>query len=242
MNTLVSLLKKNPEVLSKYVSFGTAMVDTIVAPLNKFMEHLLTIQGIDPATQPGQSFHNSLNNLFNEVGDIEDFGEDYDDKVMKKHFAKAQGKLKHLNLTLNQYKEMTDITDLKDKEVLPQVTIPDPLDSIAPYYTVEDQKKFAELDLLTKKSPPHTLDSLMKILKKVESVLEEKSIIDDLRILDFETRLKPVSEYAKPPTKEFLGTFCPIRDSLPDTGKGVTIIVPNSTIGKRVESEIKTEK
>lgn len=145
MNTLVSFLKKNPQTLSKYVAFGTAVVDAVVAPLTKFMQHLLTIQDIDPTKRPGSTLMDELYDAFNSI-ESEDFSKAYSDKVLKKHFAIAQGKIK--NLTLKQYKEMTDLSKFEDKKETPlQVVVPNP-ETKAPYYTVADQEKFFRMAAL----------------------------------------------------------------------------------------------
>lgn len=112
MNKLISLLKKNPEVLSTYVACGIAATTVIVSALDQFTRHLLTVQGIDPATQPGQPFRSLLAGLFDEVPDEEELDDSYNNEVLEKYFTRARSKWDRM--TLGQYKEMTDLTNLEE--------------------------------------------------------------------------------------------------------------------------------
>lgn len=114
MNFVNDLLKKNPKLLTKYVTLGFNLVDKTVGPLNKLMVHLLEVQGIDPKTQPGARAREALVKAIDQVKDMEDFDVDF-------NFApafKAFDKLKHLNLTKEQFKKVTDLSNLTDVEPL----------------------------------------------------------------------------------------------------------------------------
>jgi len=60
---------------------------------------------------------------------------------------------------------------------------------------------------------------------------------DFLEGLDFETRLKSVIQYVKPPTHKFGKLFCRAMEEMDDTGKGITILIPRFTPAKKIEVE-----
>lgn len=114
MSFVNDLLKKNPKVLSKYVALVSTLVDKAVTPLNKLMVHLLEVQGIDPKTQPGERARKALVNAFDQFKDTEDFEAGFNFSPALKAFEKTGAKLQHLNLTKEQFKKATDLSDLSD--------------------------------------------------------------------------------------------------------------------------------
>ena len=112
MKALTDLLQKHPEVLNKYVSIGFALVDKTVAPINKFMQHLMVVQGIDPNTQPGEKERKALEDMLNNVDDSEEFEENFDFAPALKAFDKTNKKLQHLHLTKEKFKDLTDVSQL----------------------------------------------------------------------------------------------------------------------------------
>jgi len=121
MKTLTAFLQENPEIRSKYVAIGSAIVDTAVAPLNKLMHHLLEVQGIDPRTQPGDRFRKALTDYMDKIEDSEEFEEGFDPvssipgfSPVARAFERARGKLSAL-ISQEQYSKATDLTHVDDK-------------------------------------------------------------------------------------------------------------------------------
>lgn len=116
MNMLTSFLKKNPELLTKYVSVGFSLVDKAISPLNKIMVHLLEVQEIDPKTQPGTIFRNALNKAINVI-DEEEYDEEFEFSRFHTRFQKVSNKLAGLNLTADTYRKITDLSLLSDETI-----------------------------------------------------------------------------------------------------------------------------
>jgi hypothetical protein len=121
MKTLTAFLQENPELRSKYVAIGSAIVDTAVGPLNKLMQHLLEVQGIDPRTQPGDKFRKALSDYMDKIEDAEEFEEGFDPvksipgfSPVARAFERARGKLSAL-ISQEQYSKATDLTHVADK-------------------------------------------------------------------------------------------------------------------------------
>jgi hypothetical protein len=110
---LKSFLSDNPDLLKKYVDSGVTVVGVALAPLNVFMRHLLTVQGLDPDSIPGEkerlALHEALTNFFSKNHE-KDFDEDYDMSWVRKKFEEARGHLGKLNLTEDKFKELTDLS------------------------------------------------------------------------------------------------------------------------------------
>jgi hypothetical protein len=158
MKNLTSLIKNNLELRNRYVAVATVVADVAAKGLNKFMRHLLVVQNIDPDTQPGDMAYQHLSQQLNDFFDGKIEAEDYtgardDEAWLNKHFAKAQGKFKHLNK--EAYKKLTDlshVSDRKEEETtdtlqvsLSNGTVKEVIESLAPVYTASDQDKFAKL-------------------------------------------------------------------------------------------------
>lgn len=114
LNSLTNFLKGNPELLSKYVAVGFTLVDKTVSPLNKLMQHLLEIQGIDPATQPGDRARKALSVAIDHVDDSEEYDHDFNFSRFHGKYEKVKGALKHLNLSKDEYRKMTDLSKVDD--------------------------------------------------------------------------------------------------------------------------------
>jgi len=113
--TFIDLLKKNPGALSKYVSLGFAVVDKAVMPLNKLMHHLLEVQGIDPNTKPGEKARRELEDAIGNVCDPVEYESDFDFSRFHAKYKKVQSALGKLNLSKEQYRKLTDLSNLSDK-------------------------------------------------------------------------------------------------------------------------------
>lgn len=121
MKTLTAFLRDNPKLRSKYIAVGSAIVDTAVGPLNKLMQHLLEVQGIDPRTQPGDSFRKALTDYMDKIEDAEEFEDGFDPvsaipgfSPVARAFERAKGKLSAL-LSQEQFNKATDLTHVNDK-------------------------------------------------------------------------------------------------------------------------------
>jgi hypothetical protein len=121
MSTLVNFLQKNPAVLSKYVIVSTKLVDCLVVPLNKFMEHLLVVQGIDPKTEPGDKFQKEISAVVDSVDDSEDFRKDFDFGWVARHYEKTKSRMS--NLTFDKFLKLTDLSHLNDSAKNKEETI-----------------------------------------------------------------------------------------------------------------------
>lgn len=170
MESLSSLLKKNPDVLKRYVAVGMFVAGKCAEGLNRFMRHLLVVQNIDPNTKPGknnETFSKHLHNVFDMVEPDDYDGPRNDDKWLQTHLRKAQGKYSHLNK--ESYKRLTDLShvpDKKEEEVEPLrvslsggKTIKEVMESEKPCYTASDQDKFAKMAEFTKKEVLETVHS-----------------------------------------------------------------------------------
>lgn len=121
MKTLTVFLQENPEIRSKYVAVGAALVNTAAVPLSRLMQHLLEVQGIDPRTQPGDKFRKALSDYMDKIEDAEEFEDDFDPlsaipgfSPVARAFERAKGKLSAL-LSQDQYRKVTDLTHVNDK-------------------------------------------------------------------------------------------------------------------------------
>lgn len=141
MNTFNDFLKKNPELLSKYVSLGLEIVDKAVVPLNIFMQHLLKVQGISPSAKPGELYKKMFNKAVDTPKlDKEDYSESFDFSPVIKAFEKTSDRLKHLNLTKEQFKKLTDLNNIPDV-----VVKSDPLKDLKAFMSNPSKEKASEV-------------------------------------------------------------------------------------------------
>lgn len=110
-----SFLDENPDLLSKYVDGSLAAISAVLFPINVFMKHLLTVQGLDPDAVPGEKqrllLEDALSNFFLKSHE-EDFDPDYDLSWVEKKFQETRGKLGQLGLTKEKFKDLTDLSRL----------------------------------------------------------------------------------------------------------------------------------
>lgn len=153
MNMLNDFLQNNPKIRERYVVMGTVLVDTLVLPLEKFMAHLLEVQGIDPKkAQTNQVLKDALSAAIDQVDDSEEFDSDFDVDWVLKHYAKAKTRLD--NLTRDSYRKMTDLTHVSDQEAQSLVAdkkennwdfLSEKIVNENPVYTVKDQENIQKL-------------------------------------------------------------------------------------------------
>lgn len=118
LNTLNNFLNKNPKLLFKYVSVSMTVIGTVLKPINAVMKHALVVQGIDPATEPGERQRKALQKALDE--DLnklhsKDFDDDYDFSWARKTLGVTNAKLQDLHLTKEAYHKLTDISKFDDK-------------------------------------------------------------------------------------------------------------------------------
>src|SRR6185369_2661187 len=122
---LKSFLNDNPDLLKKYVDGGVVAVGAVLGPINSFMRHLLTVQGLDPDTTPGEKqralVQEALTNFFEKVHD-KAFDEDYDLSWVRQRFEDTRKNLKQLNLTQDRFMELTDLSKIPNPSRVEDVT------------------------------------------------------------------------------------------------------------------------
>jgi hypothetical protein len=112
---LKSFLDDNPDVLQKYVDGSLVAISAILGPINVFMRHLLTVQGLDPDSIPGEKqrllIQEAMGNLFNKNHE-EAFDPDYNLDWVQQKFEETRGKLNQLGLTKEKFMDLTDLSRL----------------------------------------------------------------------------------------------------------------------------------
>lgn len=180
MKAFTDLLQKHPEILSKYVSLGFALVDKTVTPINKFMQHLMVVQGIDPNTEPGEQERKAFEDVMNSIDDEEEFDSDFDFAPALKAFDKTNKKLQHLHLTKEKFKDLTDVSQLGLAPNPLQRTKSDRLKDAAAKIRAEGEQQdspskiFNSEGLLNTSSLKEALTTLKKYAEELESG-EDKS-------------------------------------------------------------------
>ena len=189
MSFVSKFLKKNPQFLTNYVKVGFTIVDKTVTPLNKLMQHLLEVQGIDPRTQPGETSRKILAQAMSQVDDPEDFDVDFNFGPALKAFGTTSKKLAHLNLTKEQFKKATDLTFIDDKKTtdlyrsmtptkdlphLPGVKVVD--ESLNPMEDLFDFTKKYGVPEVGSLSVPTLKDALQTLKKFADKLADEERV------------------------------------------------------------------
>lgn len=159
MNVITTFLKKNPALLSKYVSLGITLMDKTVSPLNKLMIHLLEVQSIDPKTKPGQRAQEILNKVFDPQV-TEEYDEDFNFSKFHTGLNKVTSKLNNLKLTADEFKRITDLSLIDDGSApIKTVAIvkPDP---------IQELKEFLPALQVTTSNKPKSKKEVVKTFKK----------------------------------------------------------------------------
>jgi Asp-tRNA(Asn)/Glu-tRNA(Gln) amidotransferase C subunit len=113
---LDQLLNKKT-LLSTYVHVGAKIIDATVNPINKFMKHLLIVQGLDPNAQPGAAYRARLIKAIDQVDDSKEFDDDFDFSWVGKSFFKAKSNLNGLNVNKSEFQRMTDLSHFDDSPI-----------------------------------------------------------------------------------------------------------------------------
>ena len=166
---LKSFLGDNPDLLKKYVDGGVVAVGAVLGPINSFMRHLLTVQGLDPETTPGEKqralVQQALTSFFEKVHD-KDFDEDYDLSWVKKRFEDTRKHLTQLNLTQDRFMELTDLSKVPNPTIVEDVS-KEKLDNLVQRVNpVADPAPKCEASLFDPGDAIQQLKSFMKDLDK----------------------------------------------------------------------------
>lgn len=110
---LLNLLKKNPKLVKYYVNFGKIIMYSSTICINKFAEHLLVIQNIDPNSNPNEKLTKEIVNCFNELGfDNYDFHDDFDLSWITKSFNYFKQNNKDSHITKKQYSDLVNLSNI----------------------------------------------------------------------------------------------------------------------------------
>lgn len=163
---LKSFLNDNPDLLQKYVNGSVAAVGAILTPINMFMRHVLTVQGLDPDSVPGEKqkalLYSAMNDVFAVTHD-KDFDDDYDLSWLTKKYEETRKQLNQLNLNKEKYKLVTDLSGVNDK---PEDLTKEKLDEVI-YRTnpVAPESVKKELSVF---DPGNPIDALRDAIKSIE--------------------------------------------------------------------------
>lgn len=109
---LKEYFRNNPEHLQVYVNWGTKAAKLAVVPLSAALKHLIEIQGLDPNTEPGRKTLEAFKQLFNYKHD-HGYDNDFDFSWLNKKFEEARKNNKSFNLTKEEFRHLTDVSNLK---------------------------------------------------------------------------------------------------------------------------------
>lgn len=103
----------NPELMQKYVNTSLAVLHRVLSPVDTFMRHLLTVQGLDPDSEPGERRREELRLMTDALLDKthdKDFDDDYDFTWIQKRFEDTRKVLNQPQLTKEKFMDLTDIS------------------------------------------------------------------------------------------------------------------------------------
>lgn len=164
------VLSENPEVLKSYVNGGLSAVATALTPINVFMRHLLTVQGLDPDSVPGENQRALIQQAFNStfVDKHEaDYDDDYDTSWVHKKYFLVKNKL---DVTEDKFMALTDLSKLDNgPEVLVKTKFDELVAEMNPVAPDADKK---ELPLVT----TYTTDEVQALKTFVESMEKKGGI------------------------------------------------------------------
>jgi hypothetical protein len=193
-------LFQDPNFVKKYVDTGVMALGYALIPLDAFMKHLLTVQGIDPNGNPNAELHQEISHLFTARHDAE-YDSDYDVSWVHKKFQETRQKLGQLAMTQKKFMDLTDISRVDDAIASPFTIEPGEalVNQIAPECAKREIRVFA---------PEQERENLKEALQDVQDVAtrlrEEHGIFDpgSDAIGQLEDLIKKYSKKSAPPSKK----------------------------------------
>lgn len=105
---------KNPPLLERYVNIGMIFLNLAIKPISTIARHLITIQGLDPDSLPGEThLGKSLKELFDHVHD-ETYDSEYDYNWVKNKLETIQKNKRWGDITEETFVELTDLSKLSE--------------------------------------------------------------------------------------------------------------------------------
>jgi len=124
--------QNNPKQLNKYVQVGLVAAKLVVTPLSAVLKHLIEVQGMDPNTESGrrmrEDFQEALNRALGQLHNHE-YDSDFDFSWLNKKFKEAHNGVFPLDLSKDDFKELTDVSHLNSPS--PVVPNQSPVDELA---------------------------------------------------------------------------------------------------------------
>ncbi len=169
-----SFLDDNPDLLKKYVNGSVSVIGSILGPINVFMRHLLTVQGLDPDSVPGEAkrlqLQDALNNFFSGSHE-EAFDEDYDLGWVQKRFEDTRKKLNKLDMTKESFMGLTDLSKLPN---LGSSLVGEDIDELAELNQVAPEAPKKEIAIFDPGNPIDALRDAVKAIEKEVSLPKKK--------------------------------------------------------------------
>lgn len=170
----VADLFQDPKFVKKYVDAGVLALGYTLIPLDAFMKHLLTVQGLDPKSNPRSALLETFSSAFT-ARHADEYDSEYDLSWVHKKFKKIREDEKWGDLTQETFVELTDISKVDDAIDRP-LTVDPAYEALANQIVPECEKR--ELPLFKPEQERENLkeatEKLKKALKDVTSKLKEE--------------------------------------------------------------------
>lgn len=109
---LKEYFRNNPEQLQTYVNVAIKATKLAVVPLGAVLKHLIEIQGLDPKTEPGRRMREAFQQAFSHTH-VREYDRDFDFSWLNKKFEEARKYNESVDLTKEEFRTLTDVSDLK---------------------------------------------------------------------------------------------------------------------------------
>lgn len=111
---LKEYFRNNPEYLQAYIELGTKAAKLAIVPLGAVLKHLIEVQGLDPKTEPGRRMREAFQQAFTRTH-VREYDNDFDFSWLNKKFEEAREYhgLRPVDLSKEDFKDLTDVSDLK---------------------------------------------------------------------------------------------------------------------------------
>jgi hypothetical protein len=157
---------EDKDLLETYVNWGITAATWAIVLINKVLKHLITVQGIDPNTEPGlrqrMLFQQAVNEAFGKL-DTKSYDDDFDFSWFNKQFKQIESNLGELNLNKEDFMKMTDVGNLKATQPL-DVSHLEPVDLMTP----EARQQYRQILVNTSSVPlaidPTPIEELVELL------------------------------------------------------------------------------